>query len=176
MWSVHRYIYNAIPMCPRSLRTMRCFMHVYLHAHTTVDAGDICSWQTTVILIMEKPKDPNPHTRIKMAQVLGSPILYLWISVILNHNPNNHALSSIFSCVPDYWVWQVVAHQVKHQKSSRRWWEKNNLRKIVSSNCIADEQCFMHILVENLFNGVSPDWQKLTNNSEISICHMEDFI
>ena len=49
---------NAKQMHPWSSR-----MHVYLHTSTAVDAGDI-------------PKDPQfePHARIKMALVLGSPL------------------------------------------------------------------------------------------------------
>ena len=61
---------------PRSSRAVRHFMHVYLHAQIAVDAGDIHTWRTTVILIQEKPKDPQfeHHAGIKMAQVLGSPL------------------------------------------------------------------------------------------------------
>ena len=45
---------------------------VYFHAQTAVDAGDICTWRTTVILLMEKPEDPQfePHAGAKIAQVL----------------------------------------------------------------------------------------------------------
>ena len=32
---------SSLQMRPRSLRTVRRFTHVYLHAKTTVDAGDI---------------------------------------------------------------------------------------------------------------------------------------
>ena len=47
----------------------------YLHAQTTVDAGDMRTQQATVILITRKPEDPQfePHVRINMVQVLGSP-------------------------------------------------------------------------------------------------------
>ena len=60
----------------QSLRAVQRFTHVYLHARTTVDACDIRTWRTTVILITGNPKDPQfePHARIKMAQVLGSPV------------------------------------------------------------------------------------------------------
>ena len=52
----------------------QCFTRVCLHAQTTVHAGNTRTWQTTIILITENPKDPQfePHARIKMAQVLGS--------------------------------------------------------------------------------------------------------
>ena len=45
-------------MRPRSLRAVQRFMHVYLHAQTVVDAGDIRTWRTTVILIPGKTKPP----------------------------------------------------------------------------------------------------------------------
>ena len=67
---------NTIQMRPWSLRSVRRFTWVYLHAQTAVDAGDIRTWRTTVILIMGKTQDPQfePHAGIKMAQVLGSPM------------------------------------------------------------------------------------------------------
>ena len=48
-------------MHPQSSHAMQRFTHVYLHARTTVDidAGDIRTWRTMVILITEKPKDPQ---------------------------------------------------------------------------------------------------------------------
>ena len=61
-----------------SSRAVQRFTHVYLYAQTTVNAGDICTWRTTVILITEKPKDPQfePRAGMKMAQVLKS-FLYI---------------------------------------------------------------------------------------------------
>ena len=55
-------------MRTQSLRAVRHFTHVYLHAKTA-------DW-VTVILIMRKFEDSQfePHARIKMAQVLGSPV------------------------------------------------------------------------------------------------------
>ena len=46
------------------------------HAKTAVDAGDIRTWRTTVILNTGKIQNPQfePHAGIKMAQVLGSPV------------------------------------------------------------------------------------------------------
>ena len=66
-------------MRSRPLRAVQHFTHVYLDAQTAVDAGDIRTWQTTVILITGKPEDPQfkPHAWIKMVQVLGSP-LYIY--------------------------------------------------------------------------------------------------
>ena len=56
-------------MRPRSLSAVRHFTPVYLHAKTAVDADDLRTWWTTVILITEKPEDPQfePHAGIKMA-------------------------------------------------------------------------------------------------------------
>ena len=67
---------NVIQMCPRSLHAVQHFTRVYLHAETAVDASDIRTWRTTVILITGKPKDPQfePHAGIKIAQVLESPV------------------------------------------------------------------------------------------------------
>ena len=38
-------------MCPQTLRAVRHFMHVNLHTWITVDAGDVCTWLITVILV-----------------------------------------------------------------------------------------------------------------------------
>ena len=38
----------------KTLHALRQLTHVYLHARMTGDAGDIGTWQITVILIMEK--------------------------------------------------------------------------------------------------------------------------
>ena len=45
---------NVKQICPRSLCIVRRFTCVYLHAQTTVDAGDRRTWQTSVILIAGK--------------------------------------------------------------------------------------------------------------------------
>ena len=45
---------------PRPLCTMRHLTHFYLHAQTAVDAGDICTRRTRVILITgQTPETPN---------------------------------------------------------------------------------------------------------------------
>ena len=46
----------------------------YLHAQTAVHVSNIRTWRTTIILITEKPEDPQfePHAGIKMVEVLGS--------------------------------------------------------------------------------------------------------
>ena len=49
---------NAKPMRLRSLRTMRHVRLFYLRTQTAVDAGDIHTWQTAVILITGKPRRP----------------------------------------------------------------------------------------------------------------------
>ena len=46
-------------MRPWSLRTVQPFTHVYLHTQTAVDAGDIHTWQTTVIFITGKSRRPR---------------------------------------------------------------------------------------------------------------------
>ena len=46
-------------MRPRSLRTVLRFTRVNLHTQTTVDAGDIRTWWTMVILITGNPNTPN---------------------------------------------------------------------------------------------------------------------
>ena len=46
-------------MCPQSLRDVRHFTCVYLQAQTAVDADDICTWRTTVILITGKAGRPS---------------------------------------------------------------------------------------------------------------------
>ena len=51
---------HANQMRQPSSRTVHRFTRVYLHARTAVDAGDIRTWRTTVILITGKnPKTPN---------------------------------------------------------------------------------------------------------------------
>ena len=59
-------------MRPWSLHAMRCLMRVYLPAQTAVDADDIRTWWTTVILITGKTRrlQFEPHAGIKMAQVI----------------------------------------------------------------------------------------------------------
>ena len=67
---------NVKPVRPPSSRATQHFLHVYLYCQTTVDAGDICTWWTTATVIVGKPEDPKfqSHARIKMAQVLESPL------------------------------------------------------------------------------------------------------
>ena len=45
-------------MCARSLGAVWFLSGVSLHVHTAVDAGDIHTWWTTIILIMEKARIP----------------------------------------------------------------------------------------------------------------------
>ena len=55
------------------------FYTFYLHAQTTVDAGDIYAPdEPRLFWLREKPKDPKfeNYARIKMAQVLGSPVYH----------------------------------------------------------------------------------------------------
>ena len=53
--------------------------HVYLHAQTAVDAADIHTWQTTVILIAA-PKYPQfePHAEDQNGTGSGISLVYLW--------------------------------------------------------------------------------------------------
>ena len=73
---------NAKQMCPQYSHTVQRFTHVYLYAQTAADAGDICTWRTTVILIAGKTEDPQFefHGGIKMGQVQES---HLYISAML---------------------------------------------------------------------------------------------
>ena len=47
---------NVKQMRPWSLHAVQHFRHIYLYTETAVDAGDIRTWRTTVILIMGKPQ------------------------------------------------------------------------------------------------------------------------
>ena len=49
---------NAKQMRPQSLRTVRRLTHVYLLTQIAVDAGDIRTQQTTVIMITGKTRRP----------------------------------------------------------------------------------------------------------------------
>ena len=46
-------------MCMLVLHAVGLFMHVYLHAQTVVDEGDIHTTQIKVILIIEKTEYPH---------------------------------------------------------------------------------------------------------------------
>ena len=61
--------------CVHDLRAVWWFTHVYLHTQTTVDAGDIRTWRTMVILITGKTRRPPVWApcQDQIAQVLGSP-------------------------------------------------------------------------------------------------------
>ena len=64
-------------MRPRSSRVVQHFPCFYHHAQTAVDAGDIRTWRTTVILVTGKPEDPQfeLHAIIKMGVI--SLVVYL---------------------------------------------------------------------------------------------------
>ena len=72
---------NAKQMHLRSLRTMQCFTRVYLHTQTAVDAGDIRTWRTTVILITGKSRRPPIWAPCwdKYGTGSGISLAYLWI-------------------------------------------------------------------------------------------------
>ena len=74
---------NATQMRPRSLRAVRRFTRVYLHAQTAVDAGDIRTWQTMVILISGKTWRPPNWAPCRNQDGAGSGIscVYLWSSL-----------------------------------------------------------------------------------------------
>ena len=63
-------------MRPQSLCAVRRFTPVYLHTQTAIDAFDICTQQTMVILNTGKPNNPQfeAHAGIRIAQILGSPV------------------------------------------------------------------------------------------------------
>ena len=62
---------------------MQHFTHVYLHAQTAVDAGDIRMWRTTVILITGKTRRPPIWTPCRHQDDAGSGIsrVYLWVII-----------------------------------------------------------------------------------------------
>ena len=60
LWSLRTCVHSLV-LCG--------FSHMYLQARTTVDAGDICTWRITVILIMEKPKHPNWRSMLEKSGV-----------------------------------------------------------------------------------------------------------
>ena len=68
-------------MRSRSLYTVRCFTCVHLHAQIAVDAGDICTWQTTVILITGKPRIPPIWATCwdENGAGCGISLVYLWV-------------------------------------------------------------------------------------------------
>ena len=58
-------------------------LHVYLHGQTVVDASDMGTWRTMVILITGKPKDPQFEPLfgiLKNSADSGFTLVYLWIS------------------------------------------------------------------------------------------------
>ena len=66
-------------MCPPFLCAVWRFKFVYLHAQTEVDAGDIHTWQTTVILIIN-PKTPIwAQCQDKYGAGSGISPVYLWV-------------------------------------------------------------------------------------------------
>ena len=67
-------------MHPWSLRAVWRFTGVHLHAKTAVDATDIRTWPTTVILITGKPRRPPIWAPCRNKDGTGSGIslVYLW--------------------------------------------------------------------------------------------------
>ena len=67
---------NVKQMHSRSSRAARLSTRdcLHLHAQTAVHARNLCTWQTMIILITGKPKDPQiePYAGIKMVQGLVS--------------------------------------------------------------------------------------------------------
>ena len=62
---------------PTSCGVLRVFI---LMPQTAVDVGDIHTWRTRVILITEKPEDPQfePHAGIKNGVGSGISLVYQW--------------------------------------------------------------------------------------------------
>ena len=71
---------HAKQMRPWSLHAVRHFTRVYLHTRTVVDAGDICTWWTTFILITGKTWRPLIWAPCRIQDGAGSGIsrVYLW--------------------------------------------------------------------------------------------------
>ena len=72
-------------ICPWSLRAVWCFLPVYLHAQTAINASDIRTWPIAVILIMETQ---IPPIRAPCWEENGInswiPSLHLWLSPYLS--------------------------------------------------------------------------------------------
>ena len=84
-------------MRPQFLCAVRRFTCVCHHAKTVVDAGDIRTWRTMVILITGKIRRPPiwAPCRNKMAQVPGSPVyICVW------HLPSGTVANSAALCLP----------------------------------------------------------------------------
>ena len=72
---------QAKQMHPRSSHAVQHFTRVYLHARTTVDAGDTGTWRTTFILITGKTQRPPIWAPCWNKDGAGSGIwdvVYLW--------------------------------------------------------------------------------------------------
>ena len=76
---------NTKQVSPRSSRAVRHLTHVCLHAQTAVDAGDIRTRRTTVILITGK-----------MVQVLVSPLYICGSHIDIHRCISIHKISSVF--------------------------------------------------------------------------------
>ena len=92
---------NTKQMRPRSSHTVRCFTHVYLHAQTAVDEGDIRTRWTTVILIAGKTWRPPIWAPCQDKNGAGSGIspVYLWVTPMFKCNviANDIRLSILLS-------------------------------------------------------------------------------
>ena len=57
------------------------FLRLFVFAQTVVHAGNTRTWWSMIILIMEKPEDPQiqPHAGVKMAQVPVS-LVYIYVT------------------------------------------------------------------------------------------------
>ena len=75
---------NAKQMRSQSSCAKQHFMHVCLHAQTAVHTGNICTWQTTIILITGKTWRPPNRVPCRDQNGTGSGIsgVYLWSILI----------------------------------------------------------------------------------------------
>ena len=88
---------NAKQLCPRSSHIMWHFTRVYLHAKTAVDAGDIHTWQTTVILITGKTQRPPPPIPAPCRDKNGTGLWDLPHISVVWHNTKNHTCRAYFT-------------------------------------------------------------------------------
>ena len=76
---------DAKPMRPRSLRTMQRLSEFYRHAQTAVDAGDMRTWRTVVILIMGKTRRPPIWAPCWNQDGAGFGISCVYLSIIYGY-------------------------------------------------------------------------------------------
>ena len=122
---------DAKQMRPRSLHAVPHFMHVYLPAQTAVDAGDIHTWQTMVILITGKTWR-HPIWALCWDQNgpgSGISLVYLWIhpkSYISNSLLDDTRLSFFFPV-----IFNIQISSFSFSKKMNSYPNKSSIRSVV---------------------------------------------